>query len=57
MKRITAMLIAALLWYGSMAFVVMELNPLLWEKDIRVQWLIFFFVIEIIVATYPLYKK
>jgi hypothetical protein len=57
MKRITAMVICALLWYGSMAYVLLELNPLLWKKEIRMDWLIFLFVFEIIVAAYPNYKK
>jgi hypothetical protein len=40
-----------------MAFVVMELNPFLWEKDIRAQWLFALFGFEIMTALYPFYKK
>jgi hypothetical protein len=57
MKRITAMVICALLWWGSMAYVLLELNPLLWEKDIRAQWLFALFGFEIMTALYPFYKK
>lgn len=57
MKRILIMAFVALLWYGAMAYVLLEANPLLWEKPVRQDWLLFLFVFEIITATYPKFNE
>ena len=57
MKRILIMAFVALLWYGSMSYVLLEFNPFVWPENIRKQFLVILFLISIMVMTYPGFKN
>lgn len=49
MKLVLKMAVAALLWYACVAYVLLEANPLLWDKNQRFDFVYWLCAIELFI--------